>query len=248
MKTSRHTLALNVLLVALATPLVAQTTEPPPAVPALESTVNLQIVLTTTGEEKVTGPETARVYSAGYDVSRLNTKAFIELLDEKYDLVTQPKDYSLVAVAVDTDTETGYRFYLKNRKPNGDPAYVYLSPEVIGLTIDASASKYREVQNGDVLVSGAGGHKHAVTLDSAGFTTQGVARGAYKIRAVTVDGVTARLSVPAAMTVSTTGYYVENAETPEAQTYIAETRWVFTAGKPVDLNDYPLPPAPEPEV
>ena len=246
MKNLQRILSLSGLLGALAAPLAAQT-EPPAAVPALESGVNLRITLTTTGEEKVSGPDTEKVYAAGVEVTRLNTKDFIALLDEKYDLVDQPKDYALVAVLVDTATEDGYRFYLKNIKKNGTPAYVYLAPEVIGFTVNASASKYSEVYNGETLVGGGAKFKHAVTLATAGFSTQGVATGGYKIADVTVEGVTAKLSVPSAMKVGTTGYYTENPGTPEARTYIAETSWTFTAGKRVDLNDLPAPPAPAPE-
>lgn len=244
MKYLNSTLLVTGCMATLAAPLSAQTTEPPPAVPALESAVNLQITLTTTGDEKTSGPVTETVATAGFDVTRMNTKDFIALLDEKYDLVAQPKDFALVAVLVDTATEDGYRFYLKNTKKNGTPAYVYLAPEIIGLTINASASKYREVQNGDTLVSGSGTSKHAITLATAGFTTQGVANGGYKVRDVKVDEVTAKLSVPGEINATTTGYYVEGAGTPEAQTFIAEARWHFTPGKAVDLNDYPAPPAP----
>ncbi len=230
---------------ALASPLAAQTTEPsPPAVPALESGIGLQITLTTTGTEKSSGPESAKVYTADFDVTRLNAKDFVALLDEKYDLVDKPQDYALVAVLVDTETEDGYRFYLKNKKPNGTPAYVYLSPEIIGFTVDASAGKYREVHNGDALKSGNGRYKHAVTVDTAGFETKGVASGGYDIKDITVDGVTAKLSVPSAMKVNTTGFYTENPGTPQAKTYIAETSWTFNAAKKVDLNDYPAPPPP----
>lgn len=225
----------------------AEPETPPPAVPALESAVNLQITLTATGAEKAAGPAHAKVYSAGFDVTKLNTKAFVERLDAQYDLVDHPKDFSLVAVRVETETENGYRFYLKNKKPKGTPAYVYLSPEILGLTVDATALRYREVQNGEEILSGGGQYKHAISVDSAGFSTQGVAAGAYRLRDVTVDGVTARLTAPAAMTATTTGYYTDHPDTPEARTYIAQARWVFTAGKAVDLNDYPVPPpAPEP--
>ena len=219
---------------------------PPPAVPALEAAVNLQITLTATGAEKSSGPVHAKVYAAGFDVTKLNTKEFIERLDAQYDLVDQPKDFGLVAVRVETATEDGYRFYLKNKKPKAEPAYVYLAPEVLGLTVDATALQYREVQNGDVVLSGNGKYKHAISVDSAGFSTQGVAVGAYKLRDVTVEGVTSRLTVPAAMTAATTGYYIDDAGTPEARTYIAEARGVFTAPKAVDLNDYPAPPPPPP--
>lgn len=243
MKHLNSSLLLGSLLAAVA-PLAAQTTEPAPAVPALVSNVNVQVVLTTTGDEISRGPDDKKIHSAGFDVTRMNTKSFIELLDEKYDLVAQPKDFDLIAVLVETETENGYRFYLRNKKKNGTPAYVYLAPGVLGLSIDATASRYTEVQNGETLLSGSGAYKHAVTLDSAGFSTQGIARGAYVLRNITVDGVSAQLSVPGAMHVDTTGYFVENAETPEARTYIAETRWVFTPHKAVDLDDYPAPPAP----
>lgn len=235
------------MLGSLAVSLRAQDAEPetpPPAVPALEAAVNVQITLTTTGGEKSSGPDHAKVYAAGFDVTKLNTKDFVARLDEQYDLVDQPKDFSLVAVRVETADEDGYRFYLKNKKPKGAPAYVYLSPEVLGLTVDATALRYREVQNGEELLSGGGQYKHAITVDSAGFSTQGVAAGAYKIKNVTVEGVTSQLTVPSAMTASTTGYYTEHPDTPEARTYIAQARWVFTASKAVDLNDYPAPPAP----
>jgi hypothetical protein len=231
----------------LASPLAAQTPEPPPAVPALESGINLHIVLTSTGVEKTSGPESARVHTADFDVTRMIGKDFVALLDEKYDLVDNPKDYALVAVLVETATEDGYRFYLKNKKNGGAPAYVYLSPEIIGFTVDASAGKYREVHDGEALKSGNGRYKHAVTVDTAGFETKGVASGGYEIRNVTVDGVTAQLSVPNAMKVTTTGFYTENTGTPQEKTYIAETSWTFNAGKKVDLNDYPAPPAPEPD-
>lgn len=232
---------------SLASSLAAQTTEPPPAVPAIESGISLSIVLTSTGAEKTSGPDSAKIHSADFDVTRMIAKDFVELLDEKYDLVANPKDYALVAVLVDTETEDGYRFYLKNRKPNGTPAYVYLSPEIIGFAVDASASKYREVHEGEALKSGNGRYKHAVTVDTAGFETKGVASGGYTIRDITVEGVTAKLSVPTAMSVTTTGFYTENSGTPQEKTYIAETRWTFNAGKKVDLNDYPAPPAPEPD-
>jgi hypothetical protein len=244
MKHLKLTLFLSSLLAGAAAPLAAQDAEPA-AVPALESGVNLQIVLTTTTDEASSGPAEATVLSADFDITRMNTKAFVELLDEKYDLVEQPKDFTLVAVLVETETENGYRFYLKNTKKNGTPAYVYLDPEIIGLAIEASASKYREVQNGETLVSGSGKFKHAIALDSAGFSTRGVATGGYKIKNVTVDEVTSQLSVPSAMKFTTSGSFVEGAETPEEKTYIAETRWTFSAGKAVDLNDYPAPPAPE---
>jgi hypothetical protein len=224
----------------------AEPETPPPAVPALEAGVSLQLTLTTTGAEKSTGPATARVYTAGFDVARLNTKDFVERLDAQYDLVDQPKDFSLVAVRVETEIEDGYRFYLKNKKKNGTPAYVYLSPQILGLTVDATALQYREVQNGEQLLSGNGKYKHAISVDSAGFSTQGVATGSYKIKDVTVEGVTAKLTVPSAMTASTTGYYTEDAGTPDAQTYIAQAHWVFNASKAVDLNDYPAPPPPPP--
>lgn len=249
MKNLHRILTVTSLLgIAGAASLAAQTTEPPPAVPALELGINLRITLTTTGDEKETGPVGARVHSADFDVTRMNTKDFVALLNEKYDLVPQAKDYTLVAVLVDTEAEDGYRFYLKNIKKNGTPAYVYLAPEIIGFTIDASAARYKEVNSGEEVVGGNGKFKHAVTLATAGFTTQGVASGGYKIADVTVEGVTAKLSVPSAMKVWTTGFYVENPETPEAKTFISETAWTFTAGKRVDLNDYPAPPAPEPEV
>jgi hypothetical protein len=226
----------------------AQDAEPPAAVPALESGVAVSVVLTTTGVEKVGGTPAAPVYSADFEITRMNTKAFIELLDEKYNLVDQPKDFSLVAVLVKSGEDESYRFYLKNTKKNGTPAYVYLAPEIIGFTINASANRYREEHEGDALKSGAGRYKHAVTLATAGFSTQGVATGGYDVKDVTVEGVTTKLDVPRAMKVSTTGYYTENPETPEERTYIAETRWTFNAGKKVDLNDYPAPPAPEPEL
>jgi hypothetical protein len=227
-----------------ASSIFAQDAEPPAAVPALESGVIVSVVLTTTGTEKVSGSPEAPVYSADFDITRMNTKAFIELLDEKYDLVAQPKDFSLVAVLVKSGEDESYRFYLKNTKRNGTPAYVYLAPEIIGFTVDASANKYREVNEGEALQSGGGRYKHAVTLATAGFSTQGVATGGYDVKDVTVEGVTSKLSVPRAMKVSTTGYYTENPETPDARTYIAETSWTFNAGKKVDLNDYPAPPAP----
>lgn len=245
MKNLNSTLFVTGLLSAATAPLFAQSEPVPPSVPALESGVSLQITLTTTGAEKLSGPDTAKVHTAGFDVTRLNTKDFIALLDEKYDLVAQPKDFSLVAVLVDTETEDGYRFYLKNTKKNGTPAYVYLAPEIIGLTIDASAGSYREVQNGEALTSGRGKYKHAVTLDTAGFSTQGISSGGYTVRNVTVDEVTSQLEVPSATKVETTGYYVENPGTEDAATYIAETRWTFNAAKAVNLNDYPAPPAPE---
>lgn len=221
----------------------AQDAEPPR--PALESKVNLQIVLTTTGAEKTSGPPTARVSGASFEVARMNTRGFVELLNERHELVAQARDYTLVAVLVETEEESGYRFFLKNVRRNGaGPAYVYLSPEVMGLTIDASALKYREVQNGETLVSGRGNFKHAVTLDSAGFATRGIATGGYSVRTVRVGDVSATLEVPSAIRATTTGYFVENEDTEAAKTYIAETRWTFTAGKPVDLNRYPAPPEP----
>lgn len=216
----------------------------PAAVPTLESGVSVSVVLTTTGTEKTGGSETAPVYSADFDVTRMNTKEFIKLLDEKYDLVDQPKDYALVAVLVSLEEEENYRFYLKNMKPKGSPAYVYLAPEIIGFTINASAARYREVHEGAALKSGGGRYKHAVTLATAGFSTQGVATGGYDVKDVTVEGVTARLSVPRAMKVNTTGYYTDNPDTAEAKTFIAETSWTFSAGKKRDLNDYPAPPPP----
>ena len=234
-------LALAGLLTGAAAPLAAQS-ESTPAVPALVSTVNLQITLTTTGDETSKGPETRTVHTAGFDVTRLNTKDFIALLDEKYDLVDQPKDFDLVAVLVESDTATSYRFYLRNKKKNGTPAYVYLSPEVLGLTVDATAVSYTDVQNGDTLLSSKGSFKYAITLDSAGFETQGIATGKYTTRDVTVDGVTSQLTVPGETKATTTGHYTENADTADAQTFIAETRWVFTPYKATDLNDYPAPP------
>lgn len=226
----------------------AQDAEPTPPVPALESLVNLQIVLTTTGSERVSGPPSARVSTANYDVTRMNTRGFVELLDERHSLVDQPRHYTLVAVLAETEEESGYRFYLKNTRKNGPgPAYVYLSPEVMGLTIDASAAKYREVQNGEALTSSRGNFKHAVTLDSAGFATRGIASGGYTLRTVRVGDVSAALEVPSAMRATTSGYFVEDEGADEARAYIAETRWTFTAGKPVDLNKYPAPP-PLPDV
>ena len=223
----------------------AQDAEPTPPVPALESLVNLQIVLTTTGSERVSGPPSARVATAKFDVTRMNTRGFVELLNERHALVAQPRNYTLVAVLAETEEESGYRFYLKNTRKNAPgPAYVYLSPEVMGLSIDASAFKYREVQNGDVLTSSRGNFKHAVTLDSAGFATRGIASGGYTLRTVRVGDVSAALEVPSAMRATTSGYFVEDEGTEEAQTFIAETRWTFTAGKPVDLNKYPAPPPP----
>ena len=235
------TLSVAGLLLGAATPRAAQS-EPTPAVPALVSTVSLQVVLTTTGEETSRGPETRKVHTAGFDITRLNTKDFIALLDEKYDLVDQPKDFDLVAVLVESETTTSYRFYLRNKKKNGTPAYVYLSPEVIGLTVDASAVSYTDVQNGETLLSSKGSFKYAVTLDSAGFETQGIATGKYTTRDVTVEEVTSQLTVPGETKITTTGHYTENAGTADAQTFIAETRWVFTPYKAVDLNDYPAPP------
>jgi len=227
---------------------LAQEAEPP-AVPALESGVRVSVVLTATGAEKTSGPAGATVYSADYDITRMNTQAFVALLDEKYDLVDQPKDFSLVAVLVKSGEDESYRFYLKNTKKNGTPAYVYLAPEIIGFTINASASKYKETYEGEALKGGGGKYKHAVTLATAGFSTQGVATGGYDVKDVTVEGVSAKLGVPRAMKVNTTGYFTENPETEQARTYIAETSWTFNAGKKVDLNDYPAPPAPPaPEV
>lgn len=250
MKNLKTTLALTGLLIGSGSFLDAQTPDPPPAaVPALASSVNLQIVLTTTGDETARGPETKKVHGAKPLTDRLNTRDFIRLLDEQHDLVAgQPNSYDLVAVLVETETENGYRFYLQKKNGNAAPAHILLSPEVLGLTVDATAMRYTEVQNGDTLLSGKGSFLHAVTLNSAGFETQGLAKGNYTVRDVTVDGVTAPLSVPSAMQVNTTGFYVKDAETPEARTYIAETRWVFPAPKPVNLNDYPAPlPEPEPE-
>lgn len=238
------TLALAGLFAGAAAPLAAQSEPAPAAVPALVSTVNLQIVLTTTGEETSRGPETRRVHTAKFDITRLNTKDFIALLDEKYDLVAQPKDFDLVAVLVESETENGYRFYLRNKKKNGTPAYVYLAPAIIGLTVDASAVSYSDVQNGETLLSSKGSFKHAITLDSAGFETQGIATGKYTTRDVTVEQVTKQLSIPGEIKAATTGHYTEGAGTEDAQTFIAETRWTFTSHKAVDLNDYPAPPAP----
>ncbi len=238
------TLALAGLFAGAAAPLAAQSEPEPAAVPALVSTVSVQIVLTTTGEETSRGPETRRVHTAGFDITRLNTKDFIALLDEKYDLVAQPKDFDLVAVLVESETENGYRFYLRNKKKNGTPAYVYLAPEIIGLTVDASAVSYTDVQNGETLLSSKGSFKYAITLDTAGFETQGIATGKSTTRNVTVEEVTRQLTVPGETKATTSGHYTENAGTEDAQTFIAETRWVFTPHKAVDLNDYPAPPAP----
>ena len=244
MKHLNPSLALTGLLIGAASPLLAQS-EPAPAVPALVAGVNVQIVLTTTGDESTHGPENKKKHSASFEITRMNTKDFVELLDEKYDLVAQPKDFALIAVLVESETENGYRFYLRNKKKHGTPAYIYLAPEVIGLTVDASAMSYTEVQNGDLLLSGKGRYKHAVTVDSAGFETQGVSKGGYTVKNVTVDDVTEQFNVPSAMQISTTGHYIEHEGTPDARTYIAETRWVFAAHKAVDLNDYPAPPVPE---
>jgi len=241
MKSLPSSLALTSLLVGAIAPLAAQS-EPTPAVPALVSTVNLQITLTTTGDETSKGPETKKVHTANFDVTRLNTKDFIALLNEKYHLVDQPKDFDLVAVLVESETTSDYRFYLRNKKKNGTPAYVYLSPEVLDLTVDAAALSYTDVQNGDTLLSSKGSFKYAITLDSAGFETQGIATGKYTTRDVTVEGVTSQLTVPGETKATTSGHYTENGGTADAQTFIAETRWVFTPYKAVDLNDYPAPP------
>lgn len=234
------------LLVGLMAPLAAQT-EPLTPVPALESSINLQATFTTTGKEQVSGPSGSASYSAKVDSTKFNTNDLVKLIDDTYDLVTNPKDYSLVAVLVDTETESGYRFYLKSTKNNGTTDYVYLAPEVFGITIDASAMKYREQEKNGELSSGSGSFKHAVSLTSAGIHTQGIATGTYTVRDVTVGTVTTKLSIPSAMKVETTGYYVENPDTEDAVSHIAELRLTFTAGKAVDLNDYPAPPAPEPE-
>lgn len=217
----------------------AQTPAPAPGVPALATSVNVSLKVTSTGSESSHGPAANATVQAKLNMDRLNTRDFLADLNEQYHLVPNINDWKLVGVLPDAaDTSAAYRFYLVKTGENA----VLIPSDKITITVDAAAYAYREQSTDGALVSGGGKFSYAVTLTAGQFTLHGIANGAYNVRKVTVNGTTSTLVIPSAIVVRVSG--VKDDGTNRA---VVEGTIVLTAHKAVDLNDYPAPPAPTPE-
>jgi len=221
----------------LATGVFAQT-PPPAAVPALETSINVSLAVTSTGDESSHGPSDNATVQAKFNSDRHNTRDFLEYLNAKYHLVANINGWKLVGVLPDaSDTSADYRFYLV--KAGETP--VLISSDKISITVDAAAYAYREQSRSGELASGGGKFTYAVTITAGEFTLHGIANGAYNVRTVTVDGTTSTLVIPSAIVVRVSG--VKDDGTTRS---VAEGTIVLTAHKPVNLNDYPAPVLPPP--
>src|SRR5947207_14818090 len=90
---------------------LAQT--PTPGVPALETSINVSLSVTSTGAESSHGPSSNASVQAKFNSDRHNTRDFLEYLNTKYHLVPNISGWKLVGVLPDaSDTSADYRFYL----------------------------------------------------------------------------------------------------------------------------------------
>lgn len=234
---------LGSLLVAAAlfvTGATAQTPDPVPAVvPALETSINVSLKVSSTGTESSHGPAANATVQAKLKMDKHNTRDFLAYLNAQYNLVPNINGWKLVGVLLDpADASANYRFYLV--KDGETP--VLIPSANITLTVDAAAYAYREQSTDGVLASGGGKFTYAVTLTVGEFTLHGIASGAYNVRAVTVNGTTSTLVIPSVIVLRVSG--VKDDGTNRS---VVEGTIVLTAHKAVDLNDYPAPPAPPPE-
>ena len=216
----------------------AQTPAPVPGVPALATSVNVSLKVTSTGSESSHGPAANATVQAKFDMDRLNTRDFLADLNEQYHLVPNINGWKLVGVLIDaSDASANYRFYLVK---DGETS-VLISSDKITLTVDAAAYAYREQSTDGALASGGGKFSYAVTLTVGQLTLHGIANGAYNVRKVTVNGTTSTLVIPSAIVLRVSG--VKDDGTNRS---VVDGTIVLTAHKAVDLNDYPAPPAPAP--
>ncbi|MDF3055977.1 MAG: hypothetical protein K0R17_192 [Rariglobus sp.] len=215
---------------------LAQT--PVPGVPALATSINVNLSVTSTGPESTQGDPAGTTIQAKLSTDRFNTQDFLAMLNAQYNLVPNIKGWKLVGVLPDAaDTSVDYRFYLV--KTGETP--VLLTSEQLALSVDAAAYAYKEQSSAGVLTSGGGKFTYAVTLTAGQITAQGIAKGGYTVRSETVNGTTSTLVVPSAITFRLSGVQDDGVNRA-----VVDGTMVFTAHKAVDLNDYPAPPVPEP--